>query len=263
MKTKKLTAGCIVLAMAVLLSFCPSGPAAAKENKKAQQKRLASEWGREVFFHTYATILKGKTYTLDEFLKIYEHEKSHNPAKKLRSKIKKGMKASLSGKGLTIKNKTFRAENTGEYQLQVKAENTYHWFRVRVVEENLKVQTDGVAKVLISWNICEAPWEKAWFEITDPNVIDQFATKLRQAEYTYDCPFYPGSFMIDVGYSVCFYDSKGERLYSVEMYPDMVVNSAAYWCTGNLSLAQGCYDYIDMIYKDKVSQMPKRKWNYR
>lgn len=259
----------IMLASVILifaLIFCHSEQAEAK--KKVIEKPLKQEWSKrtEEFSYETVTIVKGRTYTLKELIKPVSQYKSI--LYDLDEKLNKGYKITISGKELLInkkaisgkkplvKKKTLRADETGEYWLKVKLKDSFHLFRVKVVEKYFNVAESEVAKIVVSDYVMG---ESAYLEITDPFCINQIVSKLVNARYVFVSPRV-GSLCKTSRYSVGLYRGDGAYIAGFEILPDQVAGS---WClrnAENVSEARECYDYIIKLFHDTLLQIPKRSW---
>lgn len=250
----------VILILTLIL--CYSGQAEAKQ--KQNEKPLKQEWAKktEEFSYETLTIEKGKTYTLKEMLKPFWDYYD------LYEKLYKGSKIKMSGKGLLIKKKpisgkkalikkkTIRADETGNFCLKVKAKDSFHLFRVKVVEKYFNVMESEVAKITVTKY---RMGDVSRIEITDPFQIQQIVSKLVKSRYVFTCPVL-GSRVHSGEYQLGLYSVDGRCIEGVTMLPDGIENY--YWVriAEDTSGAQECYDYIYKLYKDMLSQIPKRSW---
>ncbi len=263
----------IVLVLA--LSLCHFEQVEAKQ--KQNGKPLKQEWAKktEEFSYETVTIEKGKTYTLKELIKPVSQRKSI--FYDLNEKLYKGYKITISGKGLLLKNKTIsgkkplvkkktiRADKVGEYWLKVKLKDSFHLFRVEAVDKYFNVKENEVAKIIITdyeehLNEGYRISEPIRVEITDPFQIRQIVSKLKMPKYAFSFARIGGSVPCIDEYNVGFYASDGRRLAWYIMMPFGMLNSKCDRKAENLPAAQECYDYIYKLYKDMLSQIPKRSW---
>ena len=263
----------IVLVLELIL--CPFEQVEAKQ--KQVEKPLKQEWAKktEEFSYETITIEKGKTYTLKELIKPVNQYKSI--LCDLNEKLNKGYKITISGKELLLKNKTIsgkkalikqktiRADETGEYRLKVKLKDSFHLFRVEAVDKYFNVKENEVAKIIITdyeGHLNEGYWisEPIRVEITDPFQIRQIVSKLKMPKYAFSFARTDGSVPCIDEYNVGFYASDGRRLAWYIMLPFGMLNSKCDRKAENLPAAQECYDYIYKLYKDMLSQIPKRSW---
>lgn len=250
----------IVLVIALFL--CHFGEIEAK--KKQNEKTLKQECAKktEEFSYETLTIEKGKTYTLKEMLKPFWDFYD------LDEKLYKGSKIMISGKGLLIKKKpisgkkalvkkkTIRADETGNYWLKVKAKDSFHLFRVKAVEKYFNVMESEVAKITITEY---RMGDVIRIEITDPYQIRQIVSKLVKSRYVFTCPVF-GSRVHSGDYQLGLYSADGRCIEGVTMLPNGIEDY--YWVriAEDSSSAQECYDYIYKLYKEMLSQIPKRSW---
>lgn len=248
----------VISILLVIIFLC--SPEQAEAKKKVSEKPIKQEWGQtiEQFSYPTITIEKDRAYSLDEILKIYG--RACHDGKKLRSKLKKGMKPVLTGKGLLIKKSTIKADKTGEYKLKMRDKNVNHLFRLRVMEKDFKVELEEISQISICLGICQAPWDKIWFHVSDSSLIKQITEEMNRAGYTFSSSLSPVGLPGAVGYDLYFFDSAGNYVLGGEMFPDEFCHRAACWRTSNPSASQACYDLIDRFYKDRLSQMPEWTW---
>ena len=256
----------IVLVLELIL--CPFEQIEAKQ--KQVEKPLKQEWAKktEEFSYETITIEKGKTYTLKELIKPVNQYKSI--LYDLNEKLNKGYKITISGKELLLKNKTIsgkkalikqktiRADETGEYRLKVKLKDSFHLFRVKAVEKYFNVMESEVAKIVIREY---RMGESIAYEITDPLQIHQIVSKLMKPRYVFTYPRV-GSLSNIGDYMLGLYSANGSLIAGITMWQKGMAHSYCFRGAEDLSSAQECYDYIYKLYKDMLSQIPKRPWDF-
>ncbi len=264
MKERKAIITCIALIF--IFTFCQSEQTAAK--KKMIEIPLKQEWANKTkeFSYETVTIETGKTYTLKELIKPFCNYASI--VYDLDEKLNKGSKISISGKGLLvkkkkisgkrplIKKKAIRANDAGDYWLEVKVKDSFHLFRVKAVNKYFNVSENEVTKIIIS---DYEMGEYTHLEITDPLHVNQIVSKLVNSRYAFVSPRV-GSLCATSRYSVGLYGDEGAYIAGFEILPDQVAGS---WClrrAENVSEARVCYDYIIKLFHDTLSQIPKRFW---
>lgn len=181
--------GCLVAGMVIL--SCPPKPVEAAKKITAQNM----------------AVQKGKSYKLDDFLKLVAT--SNSDVGDLRSKIKKGTKITVSGKGLQTTKRTFKGNKAGGYTLKIKTEKKTYVFPLCVVDKMYKLQADQVARIEISSYLTTPPVAK---EFNTPEQINQFVEKVNQAKFTFTLPktlFVKTGFS---GYRIVLYASDGKQI---------------------------------------------------
>ncbi len=153
------------------------------------------------------SVQKGKSYKLDDFLKLVAT--SNSDAGDLRSNIKKGTEYTVSGKGLQLTKRTFKGKKVGKYTLKIKTKKKTYVFPLCVVDKTYKLQADQVARIEISSYQTPPPVAK---EFNTPEQINQFVAKVNEAKFTFTLPktlFKNTGF---VGYRVVLYASDGTQM---------------------------------------------------
>lgn len=181
--------GCLAAGIAILA--CHPEPAEAA--KKFTERNIS--------------VQKGKSYKLDDFLKLAATGKS--AAGELRSKIKKGTEYTVSGKGLQITKRTFKGKKVGKYTLRIKTKKKIYVFPLCVVDKTYKLRADEVARIEISSYLTPPPVSK---ELNAPGQINEFVGKVNQTKFTFTLPktlFKNPGF---VGYRVVLYASDGTQM---------------------------------------------------
>ena len=222
MKWWNVLIGCVIVAL--MMSFCHIEQAEAKTRP------------------TYKTITipiqKGKTYQLYAFMKKLEKEYAESAAEhfySIRRAIKKGKKVTLSGKGLTIKKKTFKAKKTGEYKLKVKIKKKCYVFSFCAVEKIYKLKPSGIAGIKI---LTRAMGETTTVEVKDREVINQIVNKINQAKYVFN--FTESMLMIIGGkdYYVELYASDGSPPKVLGLlYNKIQINNICWTSDSSMSLS--------------------------
>ncbi len=260
MRLKSFKMGCMLLAL--MLFLCQFGQSEAKVKSQKSEKALKQMWAEpstKYFYHT-AFVQKGRFYPIKDFINVAGMSDS---AAQLRSKmIKKKVKFTMSGSGLVIRNQSFRANKTGDYRLNVRTENEWHVFSIRVVERYFKVQADKVAKVVISQDELGA---RTAMEFTDPSVINEISCKLTQPKYTF---VFPKTSRVPLGfggYYVSLYTSDGRCLDHLAVVDDKIWNAGMvggkrFVWKSDSHFAKECFEYIDKTYKGALALIPERVW---
>lgn len=181
--------GCLVAGLVIL----PCQPGKAEAAKKATAQNMA--------------VQKGKSYKLDDFLKLAAT--GNSAAEELRTKIKKGTKYTVSGKGLQVTKRTFKGKKTGKYTLRIKTTKKTYIFPLCVVDAAYKLNANEVARIEISSYLTTPPVSKEW---SAPAEINQFVEKVNQTKFTFTLPktlFKKPGF---VGYRIALYASDGKQI---------------------------------------------------
>lgn len=197
------------------------------------------------------SVQKGKSYKLDDFLKLVAT--SNSDAGDLRSNIKKGTEYTVSGKGLQLTKRTFKGKKVGKYTLKIKTKKKTYAFPLCVVDKTYKLQADQVARIGISSYQTPPPVAK---EFNTPEQINEFVAKVNQTKFTFMLPktLFKNSGCF-VGYRVELYASDGKLI-------------AAWWLTESgfeephtneknnaernytSSQAKAFYQYIEALYQN-------------
>lgn len=234
MKIQKIAAiGCLI-AMTVSLFFQSMQVEAAKAVKT-------------VTCPTIITLQKGKFYKVNDFLKLAGTVNSN--AEKLRTKIKKGMKCRISGKGLNIKKKMFKVKKTGEYKLKIQLKKKVYVFPICVVDKTYKLEPEEVAGVKITSYVTVPP--ASTVKITNRAVLNQFVEKINRVGYSFSFPKTLRRRVGYAGYYVEIYGNNGKLIGKIQMFNDgfrdIRASNYTTW-KADLSGAAEFYDYVKALY---------------
>ena len=237
---KMIAAGCLLMTAAVLLSHPRPADAAAKFTADSE-----------------IAVQKGKTYQLKDFLNLAET--IYSAAGDIRKSIKKGKKVTMSGSGMTIKNKklTFKVKKTGKYKLKVKTKKKTYIFPLNAVEKTYQLRADEIASMKIRSYVTVPPPE---IEIKDRAVINQYVEKVNQTKYTFSLPktlrLLPGAFA--GGYVVELYNSDGKCIQKCELTMeglfDITVYDTKKWKSNYITwkskaYAGEFYKYVEALFQ--------------
>lgn len=223
MKLRNVLVGCMVM-VAVVMTLCHAEQACAKTNT----------------FYRTITVQKGKSYGLNDFLKKIG-------GNEVRAKIKKGKKVMLSGKGLTIKKRNFKAKKIGKYKLNIKIKNEKFVFPLSVIDKTLQIKPNKIAKITISTKVMG---QTTSAEVKDRETINQIANKINQAKFSFD---FAKSMRPRVGFAghyVSFYAGDGTLLKEVAMAGNEVREDK--WTCWKAA-SDECYNYVKSVYNSILS----------
>lgn len=193
MKQNRILCMAVVGFLAAGIAILSCRPESAEAAKKFTERNIS--------------IQKGKSYKLDDFLKLAATGKSVSGD--LRSKIKKGMEYTVSGKGLQVTKRTFKGKKVGKYTLKIKTKKKTYVFPLCVVDKTYKLRANEIARIGISSYLTTPPVSK---ELNTPGQINEFVDKVNQAKFTFTLPktlFKNPGF---VGYRVVLYASDGTQI---------------------------------------------------
>lgn len=243
MKERYIIIGCMLVV--IVMACCYSKQAEAKIKTKIIPTKFTTP------------IQKGKSYRMDELLKTVETLSFD--AKNLRKKIKKGKKISLSGKGLTIKKRTFKAKKEGNYKLKVKTKDKCYVIPLRAVNKVYKIQQSKIAKITISYQYMGP---MTTIEV-DQNMIHQIVKKINGVKYSFALPKTLRRPIGYIGYYVDLYASDGSLIKKLMIGDGSLIKESIVGIYTEISWksdshhAKDCFDYIKKVYNDGLSSNAK------
>ena len=242
MKIQKIAATGCLLAMTASLFFQSMQVEAAKAVKT-------------VTCPTIITLQKGKFYKVNDFLKLAGTVNSN--AEKLRTKIKKGMKCRISGKGLNIKKKMFKAKKTGEYKLKIKLKKKVYVFPVYVADKGYQLQPEEVTSIKISSYATVPPVP---IQFNTQEAVSQFVEKINQAKYTIR---FPKTLVERPGFVGCcvviyYQDGHSDVLWMTDAgFKESYANQNNKWIEKIYTSpgAKEFYDYVEALYANTLKKV--------
>ena len=233
--------------MMIMSLLCFQQSEAKIKNIQYKETKVEEKIVRNTMF-TGVSISKGKYYSLKRFVSIL---KNINNSKRydvsyVSSDMKEDKKAILSGKGLTIREQSFKAVKTGTFRLKVKVNGNSHIFPLWVVEPYYKMDFQNVGKISLKKYVM---WESTMVFIEDTDVINKIMNEINRARYSFDVECSLQSNVECDDYFVSLYSKDGRRLESIMLCPHKIVRSRSTW-TADISATKECFDYISAAYND-------------
>ena len=233
--------------MMIMSLLCFQQSEAKIKNIQYKETKVEEKIVRNTMF-TGVSIRKGKYYSLKRFVSVL---KNINNSKRydvsyVSSDMKEDKKAILSGKGLTIREQSFKAVKTGTFRLKVKVNGNSHIFPLWVVEPYYKMDFLNVGKISLKKYVM---WESTMVFIEDTDVINKIMHEINRARYSFDVECSLRSNVECDDYFVSLYSKDGRILESIMLCPHKIVRSRSTW-TADISATKECFDYISAAYND-------------
>ncbi len=233
--------------MMIMSLLCFQQSEAKIKNIQYKETKVEEKIVRNTMF-TGVSISKGKYYSLKRFVSVL---KNINNSKRydvsyVSSDMKEDKKAILSGKGLTIREQSFKAVKTGTFRLKVKVNGNSHIFPLWVVEPYYKMDFLNVGKISLKKYVM---WESTMVFIEDTDVINKIMHEINRARYSFDVECSLRSNVECDDYFVSLYSKDGRILESIMLCPHKIVRSRSTW-TADISATKECFDYISAAYND-------------
>ncbi len=216
-----------------------------------KEKKIEGNLVRKTTF-TSVSISKGKYYSLKRFVSILKTGSRHDVSY-ISSDMKKDKKATLFGKGLTVRKNSFKAVNTGTFQLKVKVNGSVYVFPLCVVEPYYQMNFQEVRKISIKRYVM---WKSTKVFIEDMNTINRIMYEINRARYSFDVHYSLLNSLACDDFFISLYSEDGQTLESIVLCPHEIVKSRATWMADS-STTKECFDYISAVYNDAFSQLPE------
>lgn len=248
---KRYIVSCMLLYLC--LSFAiPIELKAATNEIDYKEKKIDGKVVRKITFSS-VSISKGKYYSLKRFVSILKYSRHHDVSC-VRSDMKEDTKATLSGKGLTIRKKSFKAVKTGIFQLKIKVNGSSYVFPLRVVEPYYQMNVQDVSKISLEKPVMG---RSTTVIIENTDTINKIMDEINRARYSFDAEYSVTTISGFDGYWVDLYSEDGRLLEWIGLCPDIIIQSRAFW-RGDPFATKQCFDYINSVYKEAFSQLPEQ-----
>lgn len=202
-------------------------------------------------------IEKDKNYSLNYFLKLVSSSYNEYEAKKLQNAIKKNAVVKLSGKGISIKNNSFKIKKEGSYELKISAKKHRCKIKLKSVPNIFSLNSKKVSYVKILAAM-DSP-ELKELEIRDRETVQQIIQSINDTKYVFS---FKESSKVRVGflkYYVEFYGLSNQLIMQLKLSDNSIGNSKdnTYWIK-NSKQAKNVYKYVEKNFLEGYMSINKK-----